>query len=61
MLAITRQRDERVLIGDPKNPLCIIKIINIKGDRVIIGFEAAQSIPVHREEIANRIIQQGDN
>lgn len=61
MLVLCMREDDKVIVGDPKNPVCVIQIVEVRGQKIRVGFEAARSIPVHREEIANRIIQQGDN
>mgnify|MGYP000591408750 CR=1 FL=1 len=48
MLVVTRKRGERILIG--RN--CWMKIIDIKGGHVRLGFDAPPSVQVLREEIA---------
>lgn len=51
MLVITRREHEEVVIGDPKNPIGIVRIASIKGDRVRVAFEFTRDIPVHRREV----------
>lgn len=55
MLVLSRQLNERVAIGDPKNPIGYVRVVAIRGDKVRLGFEFDKSVPVHREEIAQVI------
>jgi carbon storage regulator CsrA len=59
MLVITRREGEEVVIGDPKNPIGVVRIANIKGDRVRIAFEFPREIEVHRREVADQIVSEG--
>ena len=59
MLVITRREGEEVVIGDPKNPLGVVRIANIKGDRVCIAFEFPREVDVHRREVADQIVTEG--
>ena len=59
MLVITRREGEEVVIGDPSNPLGIVRIASIKGHRVRIALDFPRDVPVHRREIANQIIEEG--
>ncbi|GAB4545586.1 MAG: hypothetical protein Tsb0013_03580 [Phycisphaerales bacterium] len=59
MLVITRREGEEVVIGDPKNPLGVVRIANIKGDRVRIAFEFPREVDVHRREVADQIVSEG--
>jgi len=56
MLVITRREGEEVVIGDPANPLGIVRITSIKGDRVRVAFEFPREIDVHRREVAEQIL-----
>jgi carbon storage regulator len=56
MLVITRREGEEVVIGDPANPLGVVRIAGIKGDRVRIAFEFPREVDVHRREIAEQIL-----
>jgi carbon storage regulator len=55
MLVITRREGEEVVIGDPRRPTGIVRIVGIKGDRVRIAFEFPRDIDVHRREVADAI------
>lgn len=56
MLVITRREGEEVVIGDPANPIGIIRIAGIKGDRVRVAMDFPREIPVHRREVADQIL-----
>lgn len=56
MLVITRREGEEVVIGDPKNPIGIVRIASVKGERVRIAFEFPREVEIHRREIADQIL-----
>ena len=56
MLVITRREGEEVVIGDPSNPIGVIRIAGIKGDRVRVALDFPREIAVHRREIAEEIL-----
>lgn len=58
MLVVTRREGEEVVIGDPNNPIGIVRIASIKGDRVRLAFDFPRNIPVHRKEVAENIRQE---
>ena len=51
MLVLSRQRDETIVIGDD----ILITIVDIRGDKVRLGINAPQDIPVHRQEVYEAI------
>ena len=57
MLILTRHPSESILIG----PDVIVTVLAIRGDQVRIGISAPRDIPVHREEIAERISRENAN
>lgn len=59
MLVITRREGEEVVIGDPKNPIGVIRIASIKGERVRVAFDFPREVAIHRRELADQILQQG--
>ena len=59
MLVITRREGEEVVIGDPTNPIGVIRIASIKGDRVRIALDFPREIAVHRREVAAEIAKTG--
>ena len=58
MLVITRREGEEVVIGDPKNPIGVVRIASVKGDRVRIAFDFPRDVEINRREIADQIVQQ---
>jgi carbon storage regulator len=56
MLVITRREGEEVVIGDPSNPIGVVRIASIKGDRVRVAFDFPRAIDVHRREVADQIL-----
>jgi len=51
MLVLSRKLNERVVIG-----LTItVTVVEIRGDRVKLAFEAPYDVPIHREEVHRRI------
>lgn len=60
MLVITRRTTEEVVIGDPRDPLGIIRVVAVRGDRVRLAFIFPQHIAVHRREVAE-VIATGDS
>lgn len=58
-LVITRREGEEVVIGDPLNPVGIVRIASIKGDRVRVAFDFPREIDVHRREVADEIVAEG--
>lgn len=51
MLVLSRHRDESIMIGDN----VMITVVDIRGDKVRLGIDAPQEIPVHRQEIYDAI------
>jgi carbon storage regulator len=56
MLVITRREGEEVVIGDPRNPIGVVRIASIKGERVRIAFDFPREVDIHRREIADQIV-----
>jgi carbon storage regulator len=51
MLVLSRQRDQSIMIGDK----VVVTIVDIRGDKVRLGIEAPEEIPVHRQEVYEAI------
>jgi carbon storage regulator len=52
MLVLSRQAGERVVVG---NRALIVEVIEIRGDKVRLGFTADAATPIHREEVFEAI------
>ncbi len=57
MLVLSRKHQESVVVGGSgvSEPLLKVTVLEIKNDRVRLGFEADAAIPVHRWEVWERI------
>lgn len=56
MLVLARRRDEElVLFGPDGVELGRIMIVDIRGDRVRLGFQFPGTIGIHRAEVADQI------
>ena len=51
MLVLTRKLGERVVIGND----VVVTVVEIRGERVKLGFEGPPEVPIHREEIHRKI------
>ena len=55
MLVLSRDRDESIMIGDD----IVITVVDIRGDKVRLGIEAPNDVPIHRAEVYQKIKTQG--
>jgi carbon storage regulator CsrA len=57
MLVLTRKNQEAVVIGgsDGFHRLFKVKVLDIRGSNVKLGFEVDPDVPVHRAEVWERI------
>lgn len=51
MLVLTRRIGESLMIGDDMT----LTVLEIRGTQVRLGIKAPRNIPVHREEVYERI------
>lgn len=54
MLILTRRINETIIIGDDKNKV-EVKILDIRGNQVRLGLKAEKDVPIHRQEVYDRI------
>lgn len=52
MLVLSRKCGERIIISDQN---IVVTVLEIRGEQVRLGIEAPADIPVHRQEIWQRI------
>ena len=51
MLVLTRKKNECIIINDN----IIITVVDVRGDKVRLGFEAPKEIQIHRQEVYEAI------
>jgi len=51
MLVLSRKKNESIIINDN----IIVTVIEIRGDKVRLGFDAPKDIPIHRREVYDAI------
>lgn len=54
MLVLSRKKNESIIIGSGEKEIKI-KIIEINGNSIRLGFEAPSDISIHREEVYHAI------
>lgn len=57
MLVLSRQRNEEIILSDQATGAVIgrIVLVDIRGDKVRMGFELPSNIIVHRKEVQDAI------
>ncbi|RYY02541.1 MAG: carbon storage regulator [Gammaproteobacteria bacterium] len=56
MLILTRRIGETLMVGDEVT----VTVLGVNGNQVRIGINAPKSVPVHREEIYQKILREKD-
>ena len=51
MLVLSRKKNESIIINDN----IIVTVIEIRGDKVRLGFDAPKDVPIHRREVYDAI------
>ena len=54
MLALTRRVGEEIVIGDPRQPLGVIRVVEIHGDKVRLSFDFPRELQINRKELADQ-------
>ena len=57
MLVLSRKTQEAVVVGGSisSEPTMIVTVLEIRSGRVKLGFQVAKDVPVHRQEVWERI------
>lgn len=59
MLALTRRIGEEIILGDPKNPLGSIRVVDVSGDKVRLAFDFPKTVQINRKELADEKLKGG--
>jgi carbon storage regulator len=61
MLILTRKTQESVVVGGAGGlePVLKVTVLEIQGGKVRLGFEAEADVPIHRQEVWERILASG--
>ncbi len=54
MLVLSRKRDEWIVIGEGPDQVRVM-VVDVRGDKVRLGFEAAAHVQIHRQEVYDAI------
>lgn len=57
MLVLSRKRGESIVI----NSDITITVLDIRGDKIRIGIEAPENVPVHRKEVYEILMRNGES
>ncbi len=59
MLVLSRTINEKIIIYtnafEDINIIATVSIVDVRGDKVRLGFEANRDIIIHREEVFNKV------
>jgi carbon storage regulator len=56
MLVLTRKKNESIVIRDD----IVIMVVEIRGDKVRLGFDAPKDVPIHRQEVYEAIKRENE-
>ena len=57
-LILSRKVDQKIIVGDG---LLEITVVEIRGDKVRLGFRGDRKLSVHREEVYEAILKEKQN
>lgn len=60
MLVLSRQRDETVEIISEGQTICTVQVVDIRGDKVRLGFTADRDLQIHRQEVVDSMRRHGE-
>ena len=59
MLVLSRKENESVIIPMDDGNQIEVMVVEVRGDKVRLGFSAPRGVPIHREEVWIAIQQAG--
>ena len=59
MLVLSRKHNEEVVVGDGDQAISVM-VVEIRGDKVRLGFTGPRGIAVHRREVYDEIHRNGE-
>ena len=51
MLVLSRKKNESIVINDN----IVVTVVDIRGDKVRLGFDAPKDVPIHRRDVSDEI------
>ena len=51
ILVLSRHRDEGVTITGTDGQRTVVTVVEIRGDKIRLGFDAAKDVTIHRNEV----------
>ncbi len=62
MLILSRKNQQSVVVGSASSleRLVTVTVLDIRGGKVKLGFDVALDLPVHRQEVWDRIQAEGE-
>ena len=60
MLVVSRKEGEEVVIGDPADPIGVVRVAAVKGERVRLAFDFPLHVKVFRRELADEMLASGN-
>ena len=51
MLVLSRHRDETIVVTTPSGEVVNVTVVDIRGDKVRLGFQAAPDVTIDRQEV----------
>jgi carbon storage regulator len=57
VLVLSRKKNETIIIVPPASPIIKVVCVEIRGDKVRMGFEAPTDVQIHRLEVYEAILR----
>ena len=54
MLVLSRKKDQKIFITDSSGEVTVLTLVDVRGDKARLGFEAPASVVIDREEVYNK-------